>query len=157
MNKYIYTILVFVFPLFAYAQDVEGVEIDSVMTYAQVVAKFGQPDEVKVRHADFPENSNIYSYFYGENKLVFSDLDGLIEYRIYDDRFKLIVNYLEGGLRVGDLLSKIQDVNVKGPLYKYGTESDGREIYHLFSQTDCPLWIRTKNGVIADMWLLIPM
>ncbi len=41
MKKIIYAVLAFVFPFFAYAQDVEGVEVGTKMTYNQVVAKFG--------------------------------------------------------------------------------------------------------------------
>ncbi len=143
-------------PSWVYAQDVEGVEIDSVMTYAQVVAKFGQPDEVKVQEADFPEGSKIYRYHYGSNYLIFSDVDGMIGFAIQDNRFAVITNYLEGGLRVGDPLSKVQNVDIKGYLEKR-KEWPKYTSYNLFSQTDCPLWIREKDGIIVSMDLSIPM
>ncbi len=157
MKKIIYTIIALILPFFAYAQDVEGVEIDSVMTYGQVVAKFGVPDKFEVQDADFPDGAKIWYYKYGKNELVFSNTDGLIGFYIYDDRFSLITNYLEGGLKVGDPLSKIQNVNIQGPLEHHCNEPDGSKIYHLFSHTDCPLWIWIKNGIIVYMDLSIPL
>ncbi len=157
MNRFLIFCLLMLLPSWVYAQDVEGVEVGTKMTYAQVVAKFGQPDEVKIWDEDFPEGSKVRDYHYGESHLIFSDTDGLIGFGIRDNGFKLLVNYLEDGLLVGDSLSKIQDVDIHGPLEKHDTVSDGSEIYYLFSHTDCPLWIWAKDGIITYIWLSIPV
>ncbi len=143
--------------LYSYAQDVEGVEINTNMTFEQVVEKFGQPDEVEIQDADWPEGAKIRYYQYGENELVFSDTDGLIEFSIRNNRFALITNYVEGGIRVGDLLSKIQNINIQGVLEFIENDAEGAYIYHIFSQSDCPLWVWVKDGIIIHMCLSIPM
>ncbi len=159
MKKIIYTIIALISPLFVYAQntgklylqDVDGVDITTKMTYEQVVAKFGQPDEVYEWDEDFPEGSKGREYQYGESMFRFSDRDGLIEFGISDDRFAVITHYIEGGLRVGDPLSKIQNVNVGGPLKRHSERGDGTVIYHLFSESDDRLWIYVNDGVITNM------
>ncbi len=167
MKKIIYAVLAFVFPFFAYAQDfwtqhlqdVEGVEIDSVMTYAQVVAKFGQPDEVKVEDDYDPHQEGKCRYYkYGENELVFSDNNGLIEYRIYDNRFAVLTKMIDGGLRVGDPLSKVhQNVDSIGPVEKRRTYSDGTNRHVLFPYCDVVLLINEKGGIITAILYSAPL
>ncbi len=157
MKKYIYIIILSILPLHIYAQDVEGIEIGTKMTYEQVVEKFGEPDDVKILDADWPEGTKKYRFYYGKNNLLFSEVDGLIEFGLEDNRFATIANYMEGGIRVGDSLSKIQNVDIQGSLEKVSVEKDGSDIYHLFSQTDCPLWIFVKNGTIRYICLSIPL
>ncbi len=139
-----------------YAQDVEGVEIGTKMTYEQVVEKFGEPDEVEIQEECEPECAQ-YRYYYGISNLLFSEDDGLIGFSLRDKTFNAIMNYIEGGLNVGDSLSQIQNVNINGPLEKYKDAADGSEIYKLFSHTDCPLWLWAKDGIITYIWLSIPL
>ncbi len=156
MKKYIYTIILFALPLYIHAQDIEGIELNTKMTYEQVVEKFGEPDEVKVWDADWPEGTKQCRLYYGKNFLVFSEVDGLIGFGLTDNRFAAIINYMEGGIRIGDPLSKVQNVNIFGPLKKRGTWPEYNS-YNLFSETDCPLWISEKDGVIIGIGLSIPL
>ncbi len=155
MRTLLYIAITLFAPLVSYAQDIEGVEICTKMTHEQVVAKFGEPDKVDIQDADWPEGSKIRYYHYGNNKIVFSDHEGLIEFGVTDNRFALIVNYLSGGLRIGDSLTKIHNIDIKGRLQQNGTEEDGSIIYNLFTEQDDLLWIWAKNGEIIYMDLSV--
>ncbi len=150
-------VIALLLPICTYAQDIEGIEVCTKMTHEQVIAKFGTPDSVKSRNADWPEESKIRSYKYGKNKLVFSDYDGLIEFVIEDNRFALIKNYINGGLKVGDSLSKIQNLNIHGPLELREKIEDGTIIYNLFTEYDSRLWILVKNGKIINIHFSLSM
>ncbi len=145
-------------PSWVYAQDVEGVEIDSVMTYAQVIEKFGAPDELKIESDFLHQDGECRYYKYGENELVFSDHDGLIGFSIIDSKFAVLTKMIDGGLRVGDTLSKVhQNADSLGPLEKRRTYSDGTNGYVLFPYCDVVLWILEKDGIITAILYSAPL
>ncbi len=140
-----------------YAQDIEGVEINTKKTQEQVIAKFGKPDRLEINDADWPEGSKIRYYHYGKNHIVFTDYEGLIEFGVVDNRFAIIKNYINGGIKVGDPLSKIQNLNIHGPLKLRRRAEDGTLTYNLFTENDDLLRILVKNGKITYIGISVSM
>lgn len=58
----------FLFCLNLSAQDVDGVAIDSLMTKAQVVEKFGEPEEYTLKNSYMDEEAKYEVYYYGQGE-----------------------------------------------------------------------------------------
>lgn len=128
------------------AQDVNGVEFGDRMTYDQVVSLFGEPTEYKERDSG-DDGVNQY-YYYRKNQLHFKD--NIFEsFIIYDSSFVSLEKHIEGGIRVGVPVSRLDD-------FKGGTlEKDERfqNCYNLWLD-DSDLWLSLKvvDGIITCIY-----
>ena len=88
------------------AQDINGVELYDEMTHVQVLEMFGEP----TKYEEYDDQYEGFSrwYYYGENYLHFRD-DVLEEFAIYESSYTTLEEYFEGGLRVGDPFSRLDE------------------------------------------------
>ena len=88
------------------AQDINGVELYDELTHAEVLEMFGEP----TKYEEYDDQYEGFSrwYYYGENYLHFRD-DVLEEFAIYESSYTTLEEYFEGGLRVGDPFSRLDE------------------------------------------------
>ena len=96
----------------ALAQDVNGLKIDEKYTRSQIIKALGTPDS----------GSNKFCYIYGQSYFNFDNLDNtFVEFYVEDSRFLSMTNEVEGGLRIGDDISKVKktkcQIRESGPDY----------------------------------------
>ena len=125
-----------------YKRDVNGVEIGSTLTKSQILSAFGKPDDYKLY--DNGEDGKGESFFYGESRIHFNN--GVFdEFYLCTPGFVAFTNHIEGGLKIGDPLSKLDD-------FKYGKPICQRVgIYHLFAGSDNPVTLIVNKGVIIGI------
>ena len=126
-----------------FGYDVEGFCIGQRMNYKQFVAKFGKPDRYEANGGD-------ESYYIGEDYFHFGQ-DGLfLDFVLESPRFATLTKYIKGGIRVGDKLSKLDNFKYGKPVeIKYGFKPEKGVIkYALFSESDEPVFLLVKDGII---------
>ena len=134
-----------------FGHDVEGFCIGQRMNYKQFVAKFGKPDRYEANGGD-------ESYYIGEDYFHFGQ-DGLfLDFVLESPRFAALTKYIKGGIRVGDKLSKLDNFKYGKPIKARETlqPDDGSVTYVLFYNTDCPLYLDTKDGKITIIYYWDP-
>ncbi len=152
MKKFI-LLLIFLFTsAVSFAQDVEGVEIDSVMTYNQIVAKFGEPTRYWSHETEFGLDEEFY---YDENLLYFGWGNKFLNFYISSNQFRVLTKDIEGGIKVGDLLSKMENCKYGMPkladwLNKRENLQDGctRYYYNPNGDADSYVIIGVRDGII---------
>ena len=151
MKRILFIIVAFFMSFAAMAQeneewfghDVEGFCIGQRMNYKQFVAKFGKPDRYEANGGD-------ESYYIGEDYFHFGQ-DGLfLDFVLESPRFAALTKYIKGGIRVGDKLSKLDNFKYGKPVeIKYGFKPEKGVIkYALFSESDEPVFLLVKDGII---------
>ena len=126
-----------------FGYDVEGFCTGQRMNYKQFVAKFGKPDRYEANGGD-------ESYYIGEDYFHFGQ-DGLfLDFVLESPRFAALTKYIKGGIRVGDKLSKLDNFKYGKPVeIKYGFKPEKGVIkYALFSESDEPVFLLVKDGII---------
>ena len=127
-----------------FGHDVDGFCIGQRMNYKQFVTKFGKPDRYEANGGD-------ESYYIGEDYFHFGQ-DGLfLDFVLESPRFAALTKYIKGGIRVGDKLSKLDNFKYGKPVeIKYGFKPEKGVIkYALFSESDEPVFLLVKNGIIT--------
>lgn len=164
MKKLIISIVVlFTSIVFANAQkaydgcaDVKGISCETKCDYAKFVSVFGVPDEY-YKFGE-PEDGEEMSetYYFGETYFVFQNNGELRHFFIRDSRFPVLTNYLAGGIRVGDKISKLDNFEYGKPVFKE-KRKDGTEKYVLWEKSYDPVYIYVKNGFIKTiLYVVIP-
>ena len=131
-----------------YNRDINGVEIGDTLKYDQVVLQFGEPSNY-YEH-DSGDLGVDKRYIYGENSFHFND-DVFIGFSIHDSTFAALTNHIDGGLKVGDKLSRLDN-------FKYGKPEYHRwSTYRLFAGSDNPVNLIVENGIIIGIDYHDPM
>ena len=96
----------------ALAQDVNGLKIGEKYTRSQIIKALGKPDS----------GSDEFCYIYGQSFFNFDEDDNTFtEFSVQDPRFITMTEEIEGGLRVGDDISKVKktkcQIRESGPDY----------------------------------------
>ena len=127
--------------------DVEGFCTGQRMSYKQFVAKFGKPDTYKVLGSGEVKSE---TYYIDGNRFYFEENGIFLEFILRTNRFAALTKDIEGGIRVGDKLSKLDNFKYGKPVeVKYGLQpNDGSVKYALFESSDFPVYLFVKNGVI---------
>ena len=126
---------------FTSAQDLNGVKINAVMNCEQVISKFGEPSKYAER--DSGDLGVDKYYYYGESYLHFND-DKLVGFCLRDPAFLALTADVDGGLKIGDSLSRLDD-------FKYGKPQKYRDQYILYWNSDCPVYLIVENGIIIGI------
>ena len=145
MKKLIISIVIlFASMVFAYAQkaydgcaDVKGISRETKCDYAKFVSVFGVPERYK--KVGEPKD--------GETYFVFQNNGELTSFALKDSRFPALTNYIEGGIRVGDRISKLDKFEYGKPVFKKTLE-DGTAIYRLWEDSYDRITFSVKNGII---------
>ncbi|MCI1640306.1 MAG: hypothetical protein LKI42_03400 [Bacteroidales bacterium] len=136
----------------SFAQDVDGMRVDQKMTYAQVVAKFGKPDRYLKRYDEFGLTEE---YFYGKTWFHFEETGKFKNFVIKDRRFAALALDIDGGIRVGDPLSKLDNFKYGKPQY-VRTDDDG-ELYLLYPKCDDNVYLVIRDGIIVTIFYYYPV
>lgn len=126
------------------AQDINGVELYDELTHAEVLEMFGKP----TKYEEYDDQYEGFSrwYYYGENYLHFRDAV-LEEFAIYESSYTTLEEYFEGGLRVGDPFSRLDE-------FKHGrVEQIVRGMsYRLYvGMNDNYLTLIVRDGIIVSI------
>ena len=158
MKKYYKVIFVLMISLFSttlsaqqvdlriYDRDVNGVRVGTILTRDRVVAEFGEP--TRYVEQDSGDNGVNRYYYYGESYMHTKD-HIFDEFAVSDTAFSAFTLQIEGGLKVGDPLSKLDDFTYGKPILDKPIEDMVR--YKLFHTTDNPVDLYVKNGIIVDI------
>lgn len=148
MKKIAFAIFLLILKSLAlFAQDVNGVSMGSIMTKEQVVEQFGQPDSYICSKSVDNGTDIIYGYGVGVisyiNVLSFNN-DEFIGFSISDNRWPVLVHMIEGGVRVGDPLSRLDSLNPQEATWlEKGT--------YYIPVGDFPVLIYTEQGLIKTI------
>ena len=135
--------------------DVEGFCTGQRMSYKQFVAKFGKPDTYKVLGSGEVKSE---TYYIDGNRFYFEENGIFLEFILRTNRFAALTKDIEGGIRVGDKLSKLDNFKYGKPVEaKYGTPPEpGVVKYALFSHCDCIVYLYVKDGIIIRISYVEP-
>ena len=127
-----------------FGYDVEGFCIGQRMNYKQFIAKFGKPERYEANGGD-------ESYYIGEDYFHFGQNGLFLDFVLESPRFAALTKYIKGGIRVGDKLSKLDNFKYGKPVeVKYGFKPEKGVIkYALFSESDEPVFLLVKDGIIT--------
>ena len=125
-----------------YNRDVNGVETGTILTREMVIAEFGEPSGYEEQ--DSGDNGIDKYYYYGDNYIHTND-DVFDEFAIRDNAWSAFTNHIEGGVKVGDPLSKLDTFKYGKPIKKKETR------YRLFYTSDNPVDIYVEEGVIVGI------
>ena len=133
-----------------FGHDVEGFCIGQRMNYKQFVAKFGKPDKYEANGGD-------ESYYIGEDYFHFEQ-SIFLQFTLSSPRFAVLTKDIKGGIRIGDKLSKLDNFKYGKPIKAREAlqPDDGSVTYVLFYNTDCPLYLDTKDGKITIIYYWDP-
>ena len=123
------------------AQDIEGVAIGTTMTKNEVIAKFGEPDQHSYSDAD--DLGIDERYHYEENLLIFNNSE-FIGFVVSDNRWRVLTNVVDGGVRVGDQFSKIEFLKPE-----VATWIDNETYY--VPRGDYYLFFKISSGIIREI------
>ena len=163
VRQIIVFIVLFASTVFAYAQkaydgcaDVKGISCETKCDYAKFVSVFGVPE--KYRKVGNPEDGEemTETYCFGETRFVFQNNGELRYFSIEDSRFPVITNYIAGGVRVGEKISKLDSCEYGKPVFKK-TLKDGSKEYSLWGDSYDPVYFYVKNGIIESIvYIVVP-
>ncbi|MCI1640308.1 MAG: hypothetical protein LKI42_03410 [Bacteroidales bacterium] len=145
MKKIILIGFIIALSINAFAQDVEGVLADQKMTYAQVVAKFGKPDKYRKHYDEFGLTED---YYYVKTWLHFEETGKFKNFVIEDRRFAALTLDIDGGIRVGDPLSKLDNFKYGKPQYMKDYENGDKQ-YSVYNHRDDHVYLMVKDGIIV--------
>ena len=132
------------FSLNIHAQDVAGVHVGSRMTKAQVIEKFGEPEEYDISDSYMDEEAKYEVYDYGHgNWLAFVD-ECLYDFYVRTSRWPVLLSMIEGGIEIGDPFSKLASLNPKP------ADWIDNSTYYI-PCGDFPLLITVKDGIITGV------
>lgn len=129
-----------------YERDVNGVKVGTVLTRDRVVAEFGEP--TRFVEKDSGDNGVDRHYYYG-NSYIHTNDHVFDEFGISDAAFAVCTLQIDGGLKVGDPLSKLDDFMFGKPQFDKPIEDMLR--YKLFHTADNPVDLYVKDGIIVDI------
>ncbi|MCI1785694.1 MAG: hypothetical protein LKI59_06110 [Bacteroidales bacterium] len=145
MKKIILIGFIIALSINAFAQDVEGLHVDQKMTYAQVVAKFGKPDLYHKVNDEFGISED---YVYGNSRLHFEETGKFKNFVIKDRRFAALALDIDGGIRVGDPLSKLDNFKYGKPQYVKDYENGDKQ-YSVYNNCDDHVYLMVRDGIIV--------
>ena len=126
--------------------DVNGIDCSTKCNYDKFVSVFGKPDKyIREGGAGIEEPSE--TYYVGKNSFSFSNDGELHYFDLGDNRFAALTNFIKGGVRVGDKISKLDNIVYGKPKFSSKT-SEGISIFILWETSYDPVYFHVKDGII---------
>ena len=120
-----------------------GLHIGQKADSARVVSIFGKPDRYKKFDNEYGISE---TYYFGSNRLHFECNGCFLDFRLDDNRFAALIDTIEGGVRVGDPISKLDNyVTGKPELIE---KVDGFDVYAINKDLCDITRFFVKNGII---------
>ncbi len=132
----------------AIAQDVNGIDIYTKMAKPDVIAIMGEP--TKYKYYDSQDNGVDEWYYYNEDLLEFNE-GILIGFSIKTDRFPVMTKDVDGGIRVGDNISKLEQLKPY-----YGRKGD-EDFYSVLCGDDYVVKFYAKGNIITYVSFTDPL
>lgn len=136
--------------------DINGVPLWSVLNKEQIIEKFGIPDEYYNEDGKSDDAWKERGYRYGKSYIETCDGE-LWEFDIWDDNFKVLTAYFNGGIGVGDHISIFKGFP-NGMLHKRNPKRFGEYCYQIVDSCDGYFCIRTdSDGYIINISYTFPV
>ena len=126
--------------------DVNGINCSTKCNYDKFVSVFGKPDAY-ISSGNPNDDDFCETYEIGENSFAFSDNGYLNYFELGDNRFSALTNFIKGGVKVGDKISKLDNIIYGKPKFLNKME-DGKLRYVLWESSYDPVYFHIKDGVI---------
>ena len=126
--------------------NLENLILYKVYQKDSVFTKLGQPDHYKSHTSEFGLNEE---YEYGINVIMFSENGKFSGFALLDSRFAIFSSLIPGGIRVGDSVSKFQQLS-------FGNLEAQDESTYAFMDNPknaSPLIVHHSNGIITKLLL----
>ena len=129
--------------------DVNGINCSTKCNYDKFVSVFGKPDTY-ISSGNPNDDDFCETYEIGENSFAFSDNGYLNYFELGDNRFAALTNFIKGGVRVGDKISKLDNIIYGKPKFLNKMEN-GKLRYVLWESSYDPVYFHIKDGVILKI------
>lgn len=152
-SRLIVILFLLVFPINAFAQDIEGLEYQA--TRDEILSRFGNP----IRYSSMELNDGPWQplpvvrhdYHYDGMEIVVIEGQNIIDNcTVTSKNYRVLTKYLKGGIRVGetenDMLNKLSGLEMVCPFRKMGNA-----YYFWLKYEDIPVEFHIKNGVICKI------
>ncbi len=129
--------------------DVNGIDCSIKCNYDKFVSVFGKPDAY-ISSGNPNDDDFCETYEIGENYFAFSDNGYLNYFELGDNRFAALTNFIKGGVRLGDKISKLDNIIYGKPKFLNKMEN-GKLRYVLWESSYDPVYFHIKDGVILKI------
>lgn len=129
-----------------YERDVNGVRVGTTLTREKVVAKFGEPTRYEEQDS---EDCGVSRWYYYNKSYIHTQNHIFDEFAVSDTAFVALTLQIDGGLKIGDPLSKLDNFKYGKPVVDKPIEDMIR--YKLFDTSDGPVDLYVKDGIIIDI------
>jgi len=147
-----------------YAQDIEGLEINSKVTKAEIIEKFGTPDEYEIQRWAPGDGMNEKGEFFrydidaanpnpSKDGLIIDLMDDTLDrFVIGNSKYRAFTNLVKGGVRVGESFSAIngllnfEEIGSRGEIIIY------RAMYSKFYHS---VVVYVKDGKITNIACIV--
>ena len=129
--------------------DVNGIDCSTKCNYDKFVSVFGKPD-IYINSGDPNGDEFSETYEIGKNSFSFSFNGELYYFDLGDNRFAALTNFIKGGVRVGDKISKLDNIVYGKPKFLNKME-DGKLRYVLWESSYDPVYFHVKDGIILKI------
>ncbi len=143
-TRLIWIISFLLFGINIYAQDVDGVDCSFMMSKNMVIARFGEPEEYTLDYDDYGDK--IEGYDYGNGDWIEFVNGVMYGFCVSTPRWPVLVNMVEGGIRIGDPFSKLASFNPQPVDWLDGVS----DMYYIPSG-DFPIFISTSDNIITQV------
>jgi len=126
--------------------DVNGINCSTKCNYDKFVSVFGKPDAY-ISSGNPNDDDFCETYEIGENYFAFSDNGYLNYFELGDNRFSALTKFIKGGVRVGDKISKLDNIKYGKPVPEKPNK-DGTTWYDLWESSYDPVYLLVKDGII---------
>ena len=126
--------------------DVNGINGSSKCNYDKFVSVFGKPDKY-ICSGDPNGDDFSETYYIGKNTFSFSFNGELYYFELGDKRFAALTKFIKGGVRLGDKISKLDNIKYGKPVPEKPNK-DGTTWYDLWESSYDPVYFHVKDGII---------
>ena len=127
--------------------DVEGIVTGNVYTYSSVISTLGQPTSY---WSGKGEEGLDEEYYFETNLLRFRENGSFSAFVLKNNRFAIYTSRLNGGIKVGDSLSKFRQLG-------FGSLTLNTDGNYRFNIEDFWIDIEHNNGIITKLRFSIPV
>ena len=127
--------------------DVNGIDCFTKCNYDKFVSVFGKPDKYEKFGDAEDEEEMSEVYYFGESYFVFQNNGDLHHFAIEDKRFAALTKFIKGGVRVGDKISRLDNIIYGKPKF-LNKMPDGKSRFVLWETSYDPVYFHVKDGII---------
>lgn len=127
------------------AQDIDGIDGCFMMSKNMVVARFGEPQKYIVTNSYSDQEAKVELYSYGNGDWIEFVNEVMYSFCVRTPRWPVLVNMIEGGVRIGDSFTKLASCNPQ-PVDWLNVSN----MYYI-PNGDFPIFISTVDNIITQV------